>query len=776
MTKHIYVLIAAFLISSNGLFSQSNGGKYKSLSGTPAAPQKWDEWFNKEVEKYKETRLLGKTNYAQVTIPVIFHIIHNGEAIGTAPNIAATKIASQVNLLNQVYGGTSAPTPTIGQYANYVANTGITFCLALNDPTNLPIGEAGINRVDAGALFTANTNTMTSDAALMAFIENTVKPATIWDPTKYLNIWISTRSSSVSILGSATYPAGAALQGMGAVGTFSNDGVWCVTNTIGSPADLGTEPNYNEGKTLCREIAHWLGVKNIWGDANCGTDYCADTPPATGPNFACPGAYPYKVNSCHAGSSPGGEMTMNIMDYTYDACRYMFTNDQAIRMQTAMSQCAYRYSLGTHALCTTTVIPAGAMALAQFSFAAPAPCFGQPFTPINYSTGNPAPSYTWVLTPNTATVNFGYNSAMPSFNLTNQGTYTLELIASNSPTAFTTHSIVFTTTLCPKEPNCLDTLEKTGPNDTLTVYSAPPSTVVLGCNVANPGFLTGTNCYNDKEFAQFYSAATYSNTSNPQLSSAIVLFNRAGTIANNPGTNIYLNVWSGNVISGPASLLKQVPAQLANVTATTVATWSTIGSPTNIVNWAGSSTYTFAGLDVYAYKFSFDPPYAITTQTTGFHMGIEVPWTSPGDYTQIYSNSIFNAPLKDSIVFVRNSANNWLKLKDYHKQNVQLAIYPIITCKPPVGVAEYPNSLSNNVNLVPNPNNGVFNIITSFTKEQDLTFKIFNYMGQQIGENKENNVTNKYYEFNLSNHSSGVYFIEVSNGFEKTVKKVIINK
>jgi len=773
MKKSIQLFLVCNILAISSLLAQTPQ-QFKKLSATPPPPAAWTSWFNTQVEKYKENMVGAKTMFGQHTIPVVFHIMHNGEAMGTAPNLAATKVYSQIDLLNQVFGGTAVITPSIAQYANFVANTGISFCPALNDPTNAPLPEAGVSRVDISTQFSANTATMTSDAAVINFLETVVKPLTIWDPNKYLNVWVVPGSPSLSVLGGATYPTGAALLGMGAVGTFSNDGVWCVTGTLGSPTDLGTVASYNQGKVLAREIAHWLGVLNIWGDTNCGNDYCTDTPPATGPNTVCPAAFPYKMNSCHPGSSPGGEMTMNIMDYTPDACRYMFTNDQTIRMQTAMSQCYYRYDLGSHMLCTTTVVPTGSMAVAQFSFTSP-PCFGQPFTPVNYSTGNPAPTFTWNLIPNTATVNAGYYHAMPSINLTNQGTYTLELYASNSPTFSSVKTITFTSIPCPKDPTCLDTLSKIKrATDTLMVYSAPSSTAVLGCNVTNPGFLTGSNCYKDKEFAQFYAANLYSNTPNPQISSAIVLFNRAGTVAKTPSVNVQLNIWSGTFTGGPVSLLGQFTESLSKITSTTVGTWSTIASPTNQVIWAHNSTYTFTGLDVYAYKFEFAQPYTIPS--TGFFMGLEVPWFSTTDSVQIFSNSVLTAPLKDSVVFVRNASNAWLKLKDYHKKNVQLAIFPIVSCKPPVGLNNAGDMLADQVLVVPNPNNGVFQILTTLQKEQDLTFRVYNYMGKEITYNSEKGVRNRVFEMNLSNLADGVYFIEVSNGQERTVKKIIISK
>ena len=776
MTKKLLVLTSAFVLSIGSLFSQNNNNALNGpkLSGTPAPPQQWEEWFGKEVQKFKETKLQGKSQFASFTIPVIFHVLHTGQAIGTAPNISAARIGAQLNALNQIYNGVGANPNSIAQYSTFVSSPNISFCLATADPTNIPLGEPGINRIDMTALLAANTGTMNNDNQLLSFIEYTVKPAIIWDPSRYLNIFVAEKGPNATVLGSATYPPGTSLIGLGAIGTGTTDGVWVVSSAVGSGTNPGTLANYTQGKTLAREIGHYLGLRTLWGDAVCGSDYCNDTPPQNGPNYACPGSYPVDANSCGVGLSPMGEMSMNIMDWTYDDCRYMFTADQVVRMHTAMCQSPLRSLLGTHGLCTSTVaLPPAGGAYASFSLTAPAPCFGQAFTPVNTSTGSPAPTFTWVLTPNTATVNSGYNVAMPSFNLSNQGSYTLTLIASNS-LATTSQTYTFTTTICPKNPTCLDTLKAIRKTDTLSVYSVNSSTSVIGCNVVNPGYLTGTNCYKDKEFAQYFAGSSYSNVPVPQLSGVYVLFNKTGTKSNSGTADIKCNVWGGSFIGGPTTLLHQKSVPLANITATSVSSWSTIASPTNNVTWCGTPTYTFGSMIVLPYKINIDPPYLLPTN--GFNVGIEMPWTSSMDSCLLFTNSVFNAPISDSSAFVRTQTDNWFKLFKHRGKNVQLAIMPEITCKAKVGVNEYKNELEANLMVMPNPNNGVFSILATLNTQQNLTFKIMNYLGQTIGENREQDVTRQVFQLDMSNHPNGVYFIEISNGTQKTTKKVVISK
>ena len=38
-----------------------------------------------------------------ITIPVIVHVVHNGQAVGSGPNISRAKVQSQIDALNEDY-------------------------------------------------------------------------------------------------------------------------------------------------------------------------------------------------------------------------------------------------------------------------------------------------------------------------------------------------------------------------------------------------------------------------------------------------------------------------------------------------------------------------------------------------------------------------------------------------------------------------------------------------------------------------------------------------
>lgn len=112
-------------------------------------------------------------------------------------------------------------------------------------------------------------------------------------------------------------------------GEGNGDGVVIDANAFGSGTGCGSiSPSspYNLGRTLTHELGHYLNLDHIWASSGCGnTDDVNDTPNQNSENYGCPTV---PVNSC--GSN---DLSMNYMDYTNDACMYMFTAGQSSRME-----------------------------------------------------------------------------------------------------------------------------------------------------------------------------------------------------------------------------------------------------------------------------------------------------------------------------------------------------------------------------------------------------------------------------------------------------------
>ena len=312
------------------------------------------EWLNKAVEQLTLEKIAGK-QMATRTIPVIIPVVHAGEAIGVFPNLSTTQLVSQIKVVIDDYAGKGYNinlTPSV--WASLVTDVGVTFCLATKDPNGNVLTEPGIHRVKYSSLSGVNDpksgTAGSNNNTFINYIDTKLKPATIWDVTKYLNIWVTDKPSDGTGLGVAMAPAGTSLPGGNdfTTGNSSTDGLWCWAKCFGTTGTLAS--GYDKGRVSSHEIGHYLGLQHTWGKSSCVSDYCNDTPICSGPTFNCP-SYPNSGTAC---SGSGAVMTMNIMDYTNDGCKYLFTKDQATRIQAAMTQSPNRKLLGTHNLCDIT--------------------------------------------------------------------------------------------------------------------------------------------------------------------------------------------------------------------------------------------------------------------------------------------------------------------------------------------------------------------------------------------------------------------------------------
>lgn len=294
--------------------------------------QDFENWLQARIAVYKASPEYQSGSRSVLTIPIIFHIIHNGDAEGNGENITQAQVNSQIEVLNEdfrkLFGTTGYNTNPVG------ADCEIEFCPAVVDPSGTILAQPGIDRVNLGQV----------DWEQSA-INSTVKPQTIWDPTRYCNVWtVRFGGGSTNLLGYAQFPSSSGLQGLnGGSGTANTDGVVIRYNSCGRIGNVSAP--YNKGRTLTHELGHWLGLRHIWGDQSCGNDYCNDTPTSDGSNYGCPTGQ----NTC---PDAGIDMVENYMDYTNDACMNIFTNDQKTRMMTVMSVSPRRASLTSSNVCT----------------------------------------------------------------------------------------------------------------------------------------------------------------------------------------------------------------------------------------------------------------------------------------------------------------------------------------------------------------------------------------------------------------------------------------
>ncbi len=301
--------------------------------------QQFEGWLQ---QKIRERSLQGARVQAIVTVPVVFHVIHTGQAIGTGSNISASALQQQLMQLNKDFANQNN-----SPYA-VAADMEIRFALATTDPSGNILTEPGVDRINAStAGFGLPPYTVGYANAANNALNSAVKPATIWDATRYLNIWVL--DMEAGILGIATFPSSSTLSGLNNSETASTAGVAVGPATVGSeyiPTGGCTAP-FGKGRTLTHELGHFFGLRHIWGDATCGTDYCGDTPTHQAANAGVP-THP-KPNSC----GTTDEMFENFMDYCDDVILNTFTADQKTRMQTVLLNSPRRGSLTTSTVPTT---------------------------------------------------------------------------------------------------------------------------------------------------------------------------------------------------------------------------------------------------------------------------------------------------------------------------------------------------------------------------------------------------------------------------------------
>ena len=289
----------------------------------------FEAWMEQKLKNYTQN---NGNNKASRVIPVVIHVLYGN----TSQNISMAQIQSQINVLNKDFSASNTDISNVpSTFQSVIANCNIEFCLAQVDPNNQPTN--GVNRVNVG-----------TTSLSMNTIDGTWKPQTIWDPTKYFNIWVANIQGG--ILGYAQFPNSSGLGGLNTNnGTANTDGVVILYNAFGTTGAVSAP--YNKGRTATHEIGHWLGLRHIWGDNNCGNDFCNDTPPQQTSNGNCR-SHPYNVGKCSGNTT--GEMFMNYMDYVPDACMYMFSAGQKARMDVVLQNSPRRSSLLTSNVCGTT--------------------------------------------------------------------------------------------------------------------------------------------------------------------------------------------------------------------------------------------------------------------------------------------------------------------------------------------------------------------------------------------------------------------------------------
>lgn len=255
-------------------------------------------WLNTMAESGRST------DSEQVfQIPLVVHVVHLGESVGSGSNISNNQINLAINKLNRNF-----------QYAQGL-DIGIRFCLASRDPNGLPTN--GIVRVDGRSVLNYESLGLESSQGPGAD-ETAIKDLSRWPNTSYYNIWV-VHTIVGGVAGYAYYPT-----------TYINDGT---TIESGYMSDLFT--------TLTHELGHAFNLRHVFegddGGSSCPInddctiqgDYICDTPPVKRDDCLF-------GSGCPSGGQPFNNSSLNFMSY----CSFdnRFTPLQKIRLREAAMQ------------------------------------------------------------------------------------------------------------------------------------------------------------------------------------------------------------------------------------------------------------------------------------------------------------------------------------------------------------------------------------------------------------------------------------------------------
>lgn len=667
-------------------------------------------------------------------IPVIVHVIHNAEAVGTGANLTQAQVNSQFDVLNEDFSLTNADTTNIpAVFRTVAANCEIHFCPAAVDPQGNILAEPGIDRIDRNSKgFSAppyaNTN----------YIDNTMKTATSWDPTQYMNIWVMDLGGG--LLGYAQFPSNSGLGGLNTNGGAANqDGVVIVYTSFGRIGNV--QAPYDLGRTASHEIGHWLGLLHINGDGNCANDFVGDTPSQAALNFGCPN---FPQVTCTNG--PNGDMFMNYMDYVDDGCMNMFSLGQKARMVTVMTNSTLRVTLNSSTVCNAIPVAPNS----NFASAAAGACSGT----INFqdqSTSGPT-SWSWTFGDGgTATLQ------NPTHTYTTNGTFTVTLTTANAIGTDLTPATTSVTINMPLAPTVANqniavtsgqmaTMTATVATGTITWFDNTQTQVGTGTSYTTPPITTNTTYYAQTIISQ---PDANGGPANDSIATSGI-----------PGSAAHYLIFDVT----QACTLKTVKVYAQGAGNRTIQHRNSAGTVINqlIVNLVD-------GLNVVNLNFPL-------TTGTAFQLGVDATLTvnllrnnggatfpyTVGSYATITGTDVTNQPTYY-----------------YYFYDWKIGVEPCLSAQVPVNLIVHAESIANtlsngSLSLYPNPSEGIFKVLIENNQAADMQIKVFNAVGQLIQASALVRTDVLEQTMNLEGAAKGTYFVQVRVGEQVVYKKYML--
>lgn len=720
--KKITLFFVAISISIAGIFAQNRVAQPLSPSTNDIIPSErtcatmdmisqeeldaFQEWLEPQVQAYLQNQQQSGNPEIVYTIPTVVHVIHNStEGIGQGRNISNARIQSQINILNADFRKTNSDIGSVpSMFSGIAADSEVNFCLIQTYPTGHPqagqaMPEPGVDRVSAPTIGGGIANTTTTGYSTSQ-IDGIIKPATSWNPNQVLNIWVMHLQGG--LLGYAQFPNS---------GNANTDGVVIGYQYFGNNPSASP---FHLGRTTTHEVGHYLGLRHIWGDANCGNDFVSDTPTQQTSSSGCP-SHPRPT----CGNT--GDNFQNYMDYTNDACMFMFTNGQKAVMQNVLATASRRSTLNA----ASAILCAAAPLTANFTANNTTITAGQTVTFTNTSGGpNPITSNSWNfdvtsqggVTPSTSSVAspgaITYNTA---------GTYTVSLLVGDGTSTDSEVKNGYITVLAAGSQVC----DSTAATWDFAMHGAQTGAFTWGpdCNGTAPsGYILGQNCYNDNGWADkvpYTGSGTF-------LTDVIYYFSSSGT------GNVNLKVWGVNA-GAPGNVLAQQTVQISQL--------GNGGTPTL---WSLASPASLNG---------------------NFFVGHDHTTLVNGDTVALMA-----APTGTNTVWAKETGG-WANLSVYNLDHSG-AVIPVICNSIITGEKEILGQIDE-ILVFPNPSNGTINI--ALTEKKETTIEIYNIVGKLI-YTSGNPLNTQFFTVDINNQPSGIYFVNIKTGNTITTKKLMLSK
>jgi len=214
--------------------------------------------FESQVDARTDNQASSELKSLIYTIPVVVHVIHLGESIGTGSNISDLQIQQAIAGLNDRFRNVNG----LG------VDVELEFCLASKDPNGNSTN--GINRVNGSSISNYSTNGITPTGnTCSGAVETTIKDLSRWPVSDYYNIWVVSEICNGSFVGYASYPLGGLYDGLVIVSTSMTSNSGTLPHEVGHGFFLYHTFNGDGGNVSCPLDTDCL----IDGDHVC------DTPP-----------------------------------------------------------------------------------------------------------------------------------------------------------------------------------------------------------------------------------------------------------------------------------------------------------------------------------------------------------------------------------------------------------------------------------------------------------------------------------------------------------------